>query len=72
MERVSLSASYVAREKSWKLCIICHIICLFRIINDQIIEVEVYNFTACNLAQKLVCLEGIEIGKFVVVYATDN
>ena len=35
------------------------------------------NLTACNLAQKLVCLEDIEGGKFVVVYAsvesaTDN
>ena len=26
--------------------------------------------TACNLAQKLVCLEDIEGGKFVVVYAS--
>ena len=33
-------------------------------------EVEVNNFTACNLAQKLVCLEDIEGGKFVVVYAS--
>ena len=47
------------------------------IINDQIIEVEAMNLTACNLAQKLVCLEGIEGGKFAIVYAsvesaTDN
>ena len=33
-------------------------------------EVEANNFTACNLAQKLVCLEDIEGGKFVVVYAS--
>ena len=33
-------------------------------------EVEANNFTACNLAQKLVCLEDIEEGKFVVVYAS--
>ena len=28
------------------------------------------NLTACNLAQKLVCLEDVEGGKFVVVYAS--
>ena len=33
-------------------------------------EVEANNFTSCNLAQKLVCLEDIEGGKFVVVYAS--
>ena len=33
-------------------------------------EVEANNFTACNLAQKLVCLEDIEGGKFIVVYAS--
>ena len=33
-------------------------------------EVEANNFTACNLAQKLVCLQDIEEGKFVVVYAS--
>ena len=40
-------------------------------------EVEANNFTACNLAQKLICLEDIEGGKFVIVHAaaesaTDN
>ena len=69
------SASCVVREKSWKLGMVC--LSLFRIINDQIMEVEANNFTACNLAQKLVCLEDIEGGKCVVVYvsgesATDN
>ena len=69
MERVSFFlASYVAREQSWKLCIVC--LSLFRIINDQIMEVEANNFTACNLAQKLVYLEDIEGGKFVVVSAS--
>ena len=38
--------------------------------NNQIMEVEANNFTACNLAQKLVCLEYIEGAKFVVVYAS--
>ena len=33
-------------------------------------EVEANNFTACNLTQKLFCLEDIEGGKFVVVYAS--
>ena len=33
-------------------------------------EVEANNFTACNLARKLACLEDIEGGKFVVVYAS--
>ena len=28
------------------------------------------NLTTCNLAQKVVCLEDIEGGKFVVVYAS--
>ena len=37
--------------------------------NNQIMEVEANNFTSCNFAQKLVCLEDIEGGKFVVVYA---
>ena len=63
-------SSYVTREKSWKLCIVC--LSHFRIINDQIMEVEANNFTACNLAQKLVCLEDIEGGKFVVVYASEE
>ena len=41
---------------------------LFRItISDQIMEVEAMNLTACYLAQKLVCLEDIEGGKFDVV-----
>ena len=66
MERVSFLASYVAPEKSWKLCIVC--LSLFRIINNQIMKIEANNFTACNLTQKLVCLEDIEGGKFVVVY----
>ena len=43
---------------------------LFRIINDQIMEVEAMNLTACNLAQKLVCLKDIEGGKFDVVYVS--
>ena len=38
--------------------------------NKQIMEFEANNFTSCNLAQKLVCLEDIEEGKFVVVYAS--
>ena len=35
-------------------------------------EVEANNFTACNLAQKLICLEDVHIegGKFVVLYAS--
>ena len=33
------------------------------------VEASNYNLTACNLAQKLVCLEDIEGDKFVVVYA---
>ena len=41
---------------------------LFRIINDQVMEVEASNLTACNLAQKLLCLD-IEGFKFDVVYA---
>ena len=60
------SASYVAPEKSWKLCIVC--LSLFGIINNQIMKIEAKNFTACNLTQKLVCLEDNEGGKFVVVY----
>ena len=40
-------------------------------------EVEANNSTACNLAQKLICLEDIEGGKFVIAHAaaesaTDN
>ena len=62
------SVSCVAPEKSWKLCIIC--LSLNRIINDQIMEVEAINLTARNLAQKVVCLEDIEGGNFVVVYAS--
>ena len=42
---------------------------LFRIINDQVMEVEASNLTACNLAEKLLCLD-IERGKFDVVYAS--
>ena len=42
---------------------------LFRIINDQVMKVEASNLTACNLAQKLLCLD-IEGGKFDVVYAS--
>ena len=41
---------------------------LFRIINNQIME-EVMNLTVCNLAQKLVCVEDNEGGKFDVFYA---
>ena len=35
-------------------------------------EVEANNFTACNLAQKLICLEDVDIegSKFVVVYTS--
>ena len=33
-------------------------------------EVEARNLTACSLAQKLVCLEDFEGGKFDVVYAS--
>ena len=62
------SASCVAPEKSWKLCIIC--LSLSRIINDQIMEAEAMNLTARNLTQKVVCLEDIEGGNFVVVYAS--
>ena len=40
-----------------------------KIIKSQIMEVGVMNLTVCNLAQKLqVSLEGIEGGKFDVVY----
>ena len=42
------SASCFAREKSQKICIIY--LSLFRIINDQIVDVEATNLTACNLA----------------------
>ena len=62
------SASCVAPEKSWKLCIIC--LSLSGIITDQIMEPEAMNLTACNLAQKLVCLKDIEGGKFDVVYVS--
>ena len=40
---------------------------LFRIISDQIMEVEAMNLTAGYLAQRPVCLENIEGGKFDVV-----
>ena len=33
-------------------------------------EVEAINLTSRNLAQKIVCLEDIEGGNFVVVYAS--
>ena len=35
-------------------------------------EVEANNFSACNLAQKLICLEDVDIeeSKFVVVYGS--
>ena len=36
---------------------------------NQIMEVKAINLTACYLAQKLVCLQDIEEGKFDVVYA---
>ena len=42
---------------------------LVSIINDQIMEVEAMNLTACNLAQKLDSLQDIEGGKFDVVFA---
>ena len=40
---------------------------LVSIINDQIMEVEAMNLTACNLAQKLDSLQDIEGGKFEVI-----
>ena len=43
---------------------------LFSIINDQVMEVEAMNLTACNLAQKLGNLEDIEGGNFNVIYAS--
>ena len=43
---------------------------LVSIINDQVMEVEAMNLTACNLAQKLGNLEDIERGNFNVVYAS--
>ena len=43
---------------------------LFRIINNQIMEVETMNFTVCNFTQKLVCLEDIEGGNFDIVSAS--
>ena len=43
---------------------------LVSIINDQVMEVEAMNLTACNLAQKLGNLEDIEGGNFNVVYAS--
>ena len=44
---------------------------LFRIINDQVMEVEASNLTACNLAQKLLCLD-IEGGKFDVYTSAES
>ena len=43
---------------------------LFSIISDQIMEVEAMNLTAWYFAQKLVCLEDIEGGKFDVACAS--
>ena len=44
---------------------------LVSIINDQIMEVEAMNLTACNLAQTLDSLQDIEGGKFdEIVYAS--
>ena len=43
---------------------------LFRIISEQIMEVEAMNLTACYLAQKLVGLEDIEGDRFHVVCAS--
>ena len=43
---------------------------LVSIINEQVMEVEAMNLTACNLAQKLGNLEDIEGGNFNVVYAS--
>ena len=57
------NSSYV----SWYWIVIAP---LFRIIRDQIMEVEAMNFTAWYLAQKLVCLEDTEGGKFDVVCAS--
>ena len=43
---------------------------LFRIISDQIIEVEAMTSKQTTIAQKLVCLEDIEGGKFDVAGAS--
>ena len=43
---------------------------LFRIIRDQIMEGEGMHLTAGYLAQRLVCLEDIEGGKFDLVFAS--
>ena len=45
---------------------------LVSIINDQLMEVETMNLTACNLAQKLGNLEDIEGGNFNVVYGSKS
>ena len=47
------------------MLVITHLASIF---NDQIIEGEAMNLTVYNLAQKLVCLEGITGGKFDVVF----
>ena len=47
------------------LLVITPLVSIF--INDQIMQVEAMNLTACNLAQKLV---SFEVGKFDVVYAS--
>ena len=43
---------------------------LFRIINDQVMEVEAIKSTTCNLVQELVCLKDIEEGRVDVVSAS--
>lgn len=62
MERASLCCSKFERET---MLVITHLASIF---NDQIIEGEAINLTVYNLAQKLVCLEGITGGKFDVVF----
>ncbi|XP_068680332.1 uncharacterized protein [Montipora foliosa] len=45
---------------------------LVSIINDQVMEVEAMNLTACNLAQKLGNLEDIEGGNFNVYASAES
>ena len=59
----------LAKRAEYSACLLV-ITPLVSIINDQIMEVEAMNLTACNLAQKLDTLQDIEGGKFEVVYAS--
>ena len=43
---------------------------LSSIIKDQILEVNSMGISACNLSEKLQCLEEIHSGKFNIVYAS--